>query len=261
MKKITFLLFLITSFFGFTQNWTTGTINLATNFSVKFDTNATTTQVTLIGPSGVGFAVSPTNDSYGGGGGMGQFSGDDVIFYANGAISDRQQSGFNSQPGLDATQNPWSIVSNDLDTPSVGQRTVVATRARNTGDSNDFVFPASTGAFTVIWAVGGNSNFTFHGNRGGTVANVVLNNEDFQLNPARFTISPNPSRIDLNVGITYDPSRTYNLEVYDVLGKQIYRGQLNKDNTAINSSNWKAGVYLVKLSSDEATLTKRFIKQ
>ncbi len=56
-------------------------------------------------------------------------------------------------------------------------------------------------------------------------------------------------------------SRDYNLEVYDVLGKQIYRGQLTSDDTSIDVTNWRSGVYLVKLSSDQSTQTKRFIKQ
>ena len=264
MKKTTLLLFLVLTSFGFSQqNWTTGTINLASNFSVKFDTNSTTTQVTLIGPNNVGFAVSPTNDAYNDAtqSGMGLFAGDDVIFYSNNTITDRQQTGFNQQPGLDTTINNWNVISDNNNLPSAGLRTVVATRARSTGDANDFIFPVSASSFTVIWAIGGNNSFTFHTNRGGTVGNVVLSNDDFQINPVRFTISPNPSRNDLNVGITYNPSRDYNIEVYDVLGKQIYRGQLIKDDTTINATSWKAGVYLVKLSSNEFTQTKRFMKQ
>ena len=266
MKKITLLIFLVITSFTFSQNWTTGTIDLVPGtFTVKFDINATTVQVTLVAPNNVGFAVSPTNDSYGGSGGMGQFGGDDVIFYANGAITDRQQSGGFMQPFLDETQNNWAIVSDDNNIPSVGSRTVVATRARNTGDSNDFIYPASVGSFTIIWAKGGNADFTFHQsgstNRSGTVANTVLSNEDFQLNPARFLISPNPATKNLNIGISYETSRDYNLEVYDVLGKQIYIDQLTSDDTSIDVTNWRSGIYLIKLSSDQSTQTKRFIKQ
>ncbi|TCK68928.1 putative secreted protein (Por secretion system target) [Winogradskyella wandonensis] len=262
MKKITLFLFLIISSFGFSQSWTTGEVMLASDFSVQFDITSSTVTVTMIGPSSVGFAVSPTNDAYSQGSGMGQFSGDDVIFYANGIVSDRQQTGGFSQPQPDGTNNPWSISSN---TVNGSARTVVASRARNTGDSADFVFPDSVSSFTVIWAKGGNADFTFHpsgtSGRSGTIVNTVLSNEDFQLNPARFVISPNPSNRDLNVGINYNSSRAYNLEVYDVLGKQIYRGHLTKDNNSIDASNWRRGVYLVKLSSDEATQTKRFVKQ
>ena len=259
MKKITLLIFLFTAIFGFSQTWTTNTIDLIPgNFTVKFDITSTTVTVTMIGPDNVGLAVSPTNDAYGGGGGMGQFGGDDVIFYANGSMTDRQHVGSNAQPSLDATQNNWNIT---LDTTSGSSRTVVANRARNTGDSNDFVFPDSMSSFTVIWARGGNADFNFHNARGGAVANTVLSNEDFQLNLARFIISPNPAKRDFNIGIFYDASRDYNLEVFDVLGKQIYRGQLTSDDTSIDVTNWRSGVYLVKLSSDQSTQTKRFIKQ
>ena len=56
-------------------------------------------------------------------------------------------------------------------------------------------------------------------------------------------------------------SRDYNLEVYDVLGKQIYIDQLTSDDTSIDVTNWRSGIYLIKLSSDQSTQTKRFIKQ
>ena len=66
---------------------------------------------------------------------------------------------------------------------------------------------------------------------------------------------------NLNIGISYETSRDYNLEVYDVLGKQIYIDQLTSDDTSIDVTNWRSGIYLIKLSSDQSTQTKRFIKQ
>ena len=74
---------------GFRRTWTTGTIDLVPGtFTVKFDIYCYDCALShMVGPDNVGLAVSPTNDAYGGGGGMGQFGGDDVIFYANGAYN------------------------------------------------------------------------------------------------------------------------------------------------------------------------------
>lgn len=260
MKKITFLCFLLITSFGFSQNTTTGTVDLTTDFTVRFDITLSSVTVTMEGPASVGFAVALSNTSYTPGGTMGQFSGDDVIFYTSGSITDRSMPASNGSPSIDAIPNNWTISAN---TVSGSTRTVVATRDRNTGDANDFVFaaPPNLEPVTIVWAIGGNASFSFHSQRGATVANTVLSNKDFQLNPVTFTISPNPSYRDLNVGINYNASKFYSLEVYDILGKQIHRGQLTKDNNAIDASGWRRGVYLVKLSSDDATQTKRFIKQ
>ncbi|RNC86982.1 MAG: T9SS C-terminal target domain-containing protein [Winogradskyella sp.] len=267
MKKITLLCFLITSCFGFSQNWTTGDVTLTTGYTVKFDVTSSTVTMTMVGPSNEWLGVGISNVVYSIGSQMGQFNdtdgSGDVVIYTNNSIQDRRMPGSNGTPPADSSSD-WSLSSNDI---SGSTRTVVATRDRDTGDANDYDFPTSPPAsFTLVWAKGGagtNNSFGFHsGGRGAVLANNnVLSNDDFQLNPVRFTISPNPSSRNLNIGISYNASREYNIEAYDVLGKQIYRGQLFNNDTTIDVSNWRSGVYLVKLTSDEATQTKRFVKQ
>ena len=51
------------------------------------------------------------------------------------------------------------------------------------------------------------------------------------------------------------------LEVYDVLGKRVYKGLITQLESSVNVTNWKSGVYLVKVSNNEIVQTKRFIKQ
>lgn len=88
----------------------------------------------------------------------------------------------------------------------------------------------------------------------------VLSMPEFEVQNNEFTISPNPAKNKLNISI---PSGNDNmkLEVYDVLGKRIFKGLLTDLDSSINVSNWKTGVYLVKISSDKISQTKRFIKQ
>lgn len=75
-----------------------------------------------------------------------------------------------------------------------------------------------------------------------------------------FVISPNPGKNELNIKLSKKDS-DLKLEVFDVLGKQIYKGLITKLESSINVSTWKSGVYLVRVSSDKTTKTKRFIKQ
>lgn len=90
-------------------------------------------------------------------------------------------------------------------------------------------------------------------------ASTTLSRKDFD-NKTTFSIYPNPSRSKLNIIL---PKFTDNakVEVYNILGARVYKSELNKLNTSIDVSKWNSGVYLVRVSSDAETLTKRFVKQ
>lgn len=75
-----------------------------------------------------------------------------------------------------------------------------------------------------------------------------------------FTISPNPAKNSLNIKLSAKTS-DLQVEVFDVLGKRIYKGLITKLESSVDVSNWKSGVYLVRVSDDKTTRTKRFIKQ
>ena len=89
MKKITLILSLLISAYGFAQNVSTGVVEFTSDFSVKFDVNGTTDIVTMtmVGPDGVWFGVAlganaMLNVNSGGG---------DVIMShgSNGSLTDR----------------------------------------------------------------------------------------------------------------------------------------------------------------------------
>lgn len=77
---------------------------------------------------------------------------------------------------------------------------------------------------------------------------------------SEFEIVPNPSKNWLNIklGNYIDDLK---VEVFNVLGKRVYAGMITQLNASVNVSNWNSGVYLVRLSNDKTTHTKRFIKQ
>ena len=91
-----------------------------------------------------------------------------------------------------------------------------------------------------------------------TLGDYHLNVNGLSIQEKEFTISPNPSKSKLNIKL---PSAVeVDIEVFDVLGKRVYKGQLTQLESSINVSNWKSGVYLVRISNDKTSQTKRFIK-
>lgn len=91
-------------------------------------------------------------------------------------------------------------------------------------------------------------------------ANATLSTSDFKPQISDFVISPNPAKNKLNIQLPI-ANDDVSLEIFDVLGKKVYRGLLTRLESSINVSNWKSGVYLVRVSDGKSTQTKRFIKQ
>lgn len=85
-----------------------------------------------------------------------------------------------------------------------------------------------------------------------------IDNDLFQ--DRSFKISPNPSSNKLNIKLLKTSKNTI-LEVYDVLGKRIHKSKITQLEASVDVSNWKTGVYLVKISTEKESQTKRFIKQ
>ena len=155
----------------FGQTYTTGVVNLSSTIGLgmtaKIDVGTQVT-LTLTGPSSRWFAVGFNANS--------MANGTDVVgVHSSGALSafDCNLTGYNA-PITDAQQN-WTITS---DASSAGIRTIIATRALNTGDANDYVFPANPASIGLIWARSSTASFSYsyHGNtnRGVNAANFSL---------------------------------------------------------------------------------------
>lgn len=170
-NNLLFLLLLFVGTYVHAQTYTTGVISLSTTsglaMTAKIDVGTQVT-LTLTGPATRWFALGFDATSMG--------TGNDVVtVHTAGTLSAFDASiGGNSAPTADPQQN-WTIVS---DAVATGVRTVVATRALNTGDANDHIFTASTGSLSLIWARAGSATygFSYHGssNRGITTANFTL---------------------------------------------------------------------------------------
>lgn len=270
MKKITLALIGIFYFnMAFSQTYTTGLVELSNTsgleYSMQIDVNSTTTTLTMIGPDdiwlGIGFDV------------IDMIAGKDVVIYDGISLTDRyygypgQPEGQNAQ-GLTPTEDAegerdWTTVSDTVDS---GVRTIVATRANNTGHPNDYVFSPTANSINLVWARGNYSGTDFgfeldwhrEENRGITMQGFTLSQDDFAIND--FSITPNPAKTYFNVNLpTFSKNAT--ISVYDVLGKKVFEDKLNSLSTSVNVSQWNSGIYLIRVSTEEATRTKRFVKE
>ncbi len=90
---------------------------------------------------------------------------------------------------------------------------------------------------------------------GQSVVNQTLPPLDIE----NFHIKPNPVSSYFIVNLPEGLSPV-NLEVYNVLGQLIEKQTLTRSQTKFDSSQWKSGVYLVKLVSENNSVTKRLLK-
>ena len=91
-------------------------------------------------------------------------------------------------------------------------------------------------------------------------ANDTFLSTSTQSIPNTFSINPNPGSDRLNLKLSRLNDDT-TIEVFDVLGKKVFADRLNSATKSIDVFKWNSGVYLVRITSDNGTQTKRFVKQ
>ena len=134
-----------------------------------------------------------------------------------------------------------------------------------TGSAQTFNSGSPTSApntFSVTFTVEGTNDYECNPHSGsmfGTITVIpVLNVNAFGLD--KFAISPNPAkdRLNIELPVSIDNAR---LRVFDVLGKQILSQEISGIEASVNVSNWNNGIYIVRVSSNSISQTKRFVKQ
>jgi hypothetical protein len=79
-------------------------------------------------------------------------------------------------------------------------------------------------------------------------------------------IFPNPTSGETTINYSLANASTVNVEVVDIAGKVVYSLDNGTEvagahNVAFNAASFSNGVYYVTISTDEATVTKKFIKK
>ena len=250
MKKTLLILFLITSSSLFAQSFSTGTQTLSSGLttSINIDNDTGTTTLILAGPSNKWFGIGFGNSN---------MNGTD-IFMTNGSSIRDAYSTSNGQPQADSSpeSGDWTLVSN---TVSSSTRTIVATRANDTGNSNDHTFSASAGSLTVIWAIGASSQYSSgHSNRSAITLSVSLGISENNL--LNFEMYPNPVSDLLNIQL---PTGTEKAEVgvFDYTGRLVSSKTISSNDTAIDVQQISKGIYMIRLAANNKIGVQRFIKK
>ncbi|MEW5675134.1 T9SS type A sorting domain-containing protein [Flavobacterium enshiense] len=250
MKRITLTLFgLLLANLALAQTYSTGTVTLFSDYSAKLDISNTTVTLTMIGPSaswlGLGFNTTT------------MASGNDAVLFDGTVISDRRFNGVGFTPLVDATQN-WSITSN---TSSAGVTTMVATRARSTGDSNDFTFSFPPTAINVVFARGISNVVDYHGldNCGTTAVSFsLLGIDSFDIES--FKLYPNPAKSFVTLELPQLVSEA-DVIIYDMLGKKVIETKVTLENSRIETSRLNSGSYLMNIKTIDGEGTKTLVIQ
>ncbi|MEM7085619.1 MAG: T9SS type A sorting domain-containing protein [Bacteroidota bacterium] len=96
------------------------------------------------------------------------------------------------------------------------------------------------------------------------ITGVTLSSRDNRLNESEVQLVPNPAVDLLNIQINTSEIGNATLKVYDVLGKTLFSSELilngNLASSAVDVSAWNSGTYFVEITSQNGTITKRFIR-
>lgn len=78
---------------------------------------------------------------------------------------------------------------------------------------------------------------------------------------SKVSIYPNPTNSVLNIDLKDNDSKDASIEIFNMVGKNIYRQELKNKKTVINMENYSTGIYLVKFSNNLGNQTYKIIKR
>ena len=72
-------------------------------------------------------------------------------------------------------------------------------------------------------------------------------------------VYPNPAQNYLNIQL--NQTTPFAIQIIDISGKILYQSNLTSEQTTVNISNYKKGLYFIKITTNKQTLIKQFVKQ
>jgi hypothetical protein len=185
-------------------------------------------------------------------------SGTDVVYWNNSILVDAIHIGVNFAPTPDPV-NDWVLVSNLNDTPSVGIRTLIYTRAFNTTDSNDYVFNFDDNTIDIAWAKSNSPNFTMN-YHGALNRDVLLDTNLNLLGVNEVILSdiklyPNPSNGIITIKSNSNISTIHVFSQTGALLKTF--SDKNNSEVTLDVTSLPAGVYFFEIISAEGKNWKK----
>lgn len=262
MKRIVFCLIVSLSLGNkAVSQYSTGIINLppssppsGTTPTVRIDVSSTLVNLTVTGPFdrwfGLAFSTAPISNMNAG----------DLVAYDGTNLTDRSLSGTGGGGyNADANQD-WTITSN---TTAGTIRTLVATRALNTGEAGDFVFATAPTPIFIAWVRNSSASFSF-GSHGGLANSaratqpygITLGTQDFEL--SKFKLYPNPvsSKLFIELPVTIQSA---DVEIFDYLGRNVLKTIVSNIDNSVNVSSLSKGNYIIKLNVTDGKASKILI--
>ena len=89
------------------------------------------------------------------------------------------------------------------------------------------------------------------------VTSARVDEEEIAASKLDFNLYPNPVKGDILNVANLNQAATY--KIFNIMGQQVSQGKITENN--IQVSELKSGAYLIEITSDNQTVTKRFIKQ
>lgn len=257
MKKRLLLLSLgLFAFAAQAQTKSTGIVNLLSGMTAKLDLNSTNSvaTLTLTGPSDRWFALQFGSFAQG----QGMESGQDVVYFNGTTLVDAVHNGIGSAPSPDT--NNWTVTSNTI---AAGTRTVVATRAFNTGSSGDYTFVYADTTIDFAFAKMGSASFSlaYHGaaNRGYQIDVPISTSLGVgEVEAAKkVAIYPNPSSNQFSIRTADDIK---SVVIYDATGKLAARFANRKE--MLDISTLQSGLYFVEIETSNNEISiERLVKK
>ena len=253
MKKIYFAVALFAVYsVSIAQTKSSGTVFLNSLMTLKIDTNATTSTVTiaLTGPSdkwfGIGF------NAFGA-----MANGTDCLYYASSLI-DAKITG-QATPVTD-TANEWTVVSNNL--VSATTRSLVLTR-NFVGGTGDYTFVYNNTGLNIIWAYGSGLTMSQHSStgRGSTALGFTLGVDDFAALD-KISIAPNPTNGIVTISKNNQTSIS-KVTIFDINAKvlKVIDSELDLEAIQIDLSKFSKGVYFMEITNETDKVVKKIILQ
>jgi uncharacterized protein (TIGR02145 family) len=75
----------------------------------------------------------------------------------------------------------------------------------------------------------------------------------------KIRISPNPASDFIYIKTNDFKNNMINVDIYDIMGKLVYSGNINTDNSKINISNFIDGIYMLKLTGNDFSTTEKIV--
>jgi hypothetical protein len=91
------------------------------------------------------------------------------------------------------------------------------------------------------------------------IDNLIVGNQEVPVETKETKVFPDPASYQLF--IQSDMTKDGNLSVYNINGQEVLHENVNQNQTVIDVSNFKSGIYFVRLQNAKSVSVQKFVKE